>query len=119
MARRPYEVAREHAHERPLAAQNGRRAMDGRWKFPPYFAGAAVVVSLLVLGAPLPGSAADQQGSVVDAAREPLFGDVYAEPTRWRELPLSAFFTEGRDEPWARAVKGGRGGRRAGRVSEG
>jgi hypothetical protein len=52
--------------------------------------------------------------NVFDAARESLFGDVYVEPTRWRELHLSTFFTEGWNEPWASPVVGGGGAPRQG-----
>ena len=79
-----------------------------------------------VLGAPMPAPAADpcagmggpstraDPTGVFDAARESLFGDVYAEPTRWRDLPLSTFFTEGWDEPWASPVAGAGGAPRQG-----
>jgi len=91
-------------------------------------AGVIVVLSAL-LASPMPASAADPQRgmgappksaeaapptNVFDAARESLFGDVYAEPTRWRELPLSTLFTEGWDEPWASPVPGGGGAPRQG-----
>ena len=32
---------------------------------------------------------------------ESLTGDVYAEPSRWRELSLGGLFSEGWNEPWA------------------
>jgi hypothetical protein len=82
-----------------------------------------------VLGAALPATGADAGGgmgtpptraepapptSVLDAARESLFGDVYAEPTRWRELSISTFLTEGWNEPWASPVTGGGGAPRQG-----
>jgi hypothetical protein len=91
-------------------------------------AGVALVLGA-VLGTPTPGSAADpgrgtgtpptravpaSPTGVLEAARESLFGDVYAEPTRWRELPFSTFFTEGWDEPWASPVPGGGGAPRQG-----
>jgi hypothetical protein len=83
----------------------------------------------VVLGTPVPGIAADHDRgmgtpptrsepapptTVLDAARESLFGDVYVEPTRWRELPFSTFFTEGWDEPWASPVTGAGGAPRQG-----
>ena len=52
--------------------------------------------------------------TVWGAAEESIFGDVYAEPTRWRELSLSTFFTEGWNEPWASPVAGGGGAPRQG-----
>ena len=52
--------------------------------------------------------------NVCDAARESLFGDVYAEPTRWRELSFSTLFTEGWNDPWASPVAGAGGAPRQG-----
>jgi hypothetical protein len=52
--------------------------------------------------------------SVWEAAGESILGDVYATPTRWRELSLSTFFTEGWNEPWASPVPGGGGAPRQG-----
>jgi hypothetical protein len=49
-----------------------------------------------------------------DAAAESIFGDVYAEPTRWRPLSISTLFTEGWNEPWASPVAGGGGAPRQG-----
>src|SRR5689334_13089260 len=52
--------------------------------------------------------------SVLDAARESLFGDVYVEPTGWRELRFPTFLTEGWNEAWASPVTGGGGAPRQG-----
>jgi len=88
----------------------------------------ALVVGVIV-GTPVRGIAAEQTRgmgtpptliepapptSVFDAARESLFGDVYVEPTHWRELPFSTLFTEGWDEPWASPVTGAGGAPRQG-----
>jgi len=85
-----------------------------------------------MIGTPVPATAADAgrgmgtpptraepapPTSVLDAARESLFGDVYVEPTRWRELPFSTFFTEGWNEPWASPVTGGGGAPRQGWIN--
>src|SRR4051794_26546209 len=78
-------------------------------------AGLSVVLGVVV-GTAMQGTAADgdpRMGTpptraepaapttVLDAARESLFGDVYVEPTRWRKLRFSTFLTEGWNEPWA------------------
>ena len=88
----------------------------------PFAIAGVTFVLAAVLGAPTPGSAAEPERgmgtpptraepapptNVIDAARESLFGDVYVEPTRWRELTYSTFFTEGWNEPWASPVTGG------------
>ena len=44
--------------------------------------------------------------SVLDAARESLFGDPYADPERWQPLSLGTFFTEGWDDPWIGPPRG-------------
>src|SRR5581483_10845337 len=70
-----------------------------------------IVVGLgVLLGSPRPGRAGGSNygveapsmraeplppTGVFEAARESLFGNVYAEPTRWRPLSLSTFFTAG------------------------
>lgn len=91
------------------------------------------IARLLVLAgfvlASIPGQAADRaEGmgvpptrvapapptTVLDAARESLFGDVYVEPSHWRSLSLSTFFTEGWNEPWASPVTGAGGAPRQG-----
>jgi hypothetical protein len=73
------------------------------------------------LGTPFPAIGADGDGgmgtpptTVLDAARESLFGDVYAEPTRWRPLSFATFLTEGWNEPWASPVTGAGGAPRQG-----
>src|SRR5262249_1893713 len=43
-----------------------------------------------------------------------LTGDVYADPSRWRELSWSTFFTEGWDEAWVSPPPGGGGAPRQG-----
>jgi len=89
-----------------------------------------IVVGLgVLLGSPRPGRAGGSNygveapsmraeplppTGVFEAARESLFGNVYAEPTRWRPLSLSTFFTEGWDEPWASPVPGAGGAPRQG-----
>jgi hypothetical protein len=53
-------------------------------------------------------------GGMLDAARESLTGDVYAEPSRWRELSLGTLFTEGWDEAWVSPPAGEGGAPRQG-----
>jgi hypothetical protein len=56
-------------------------------------------------------------GSLLDAARESLTGDVYAQPARWRELSLGTFFTEGWDEAWVSPPAGEGGAPRQGWIN--
>jgi hypothetical protein len=106
--------------------------MEGKRQLSLVAAALAAVVSMLVVGHATRAIAADQEPrmgtpptrtepapptSVLDAARESLFGDVYVEPTRWRELPFSTFFTEGWNEPWASPVTGGGGAPRQGWIN--
>jgi hypothetical protein len=48
------------------------------------------------------------------AIRESLFGDVYAEPSKWRPLSARTFFTEGWNEPWVSPPTGEGGAPRQG-----
>jgi hypothetical protein len=74
-----------------------------------------VGLGLLYLGGmPAVGRAQARSGSVWGAMAESLMGDVYAEPSRWRELSLSTLFTEGWDEPWASPPAGEGGAPRQG-----
>jgi len=81
-------------------------------------AGVTFVLAAL-FGMPTAGTAAEPAPptNVIDAARESLFGDVYVEPTRWRPLSFSTFFTEGWDEPWASPVTGAGGAPRQGWIN--
>ena len=75
------------------------------------------VVASIVLAAVLSAAPAlaqqPQTSGVVDAARESLFGDVYAEPSTWRPLSAGTFFSEGWNEPWASPPRPARAGHRA------
>lgn len=51
---------------------------------------------------------------VLAAARDSLFGDVYADPSRWRAMPLGTLFSEGWDEAWVSPPPGGGGAPRQG-----
>lgn len=57
----------------------------------------------------VPKSSVSKSGSFTDAILESLTGDVYADPSRWREMPLSTFFCEGWNEAWV-SPPAGRGG---------
>jgi len=45
-----------------------------------------------------PPAAAHSEYSLLDTVKESLFGDVY-DPSKWRELSLGTFFTDGWNEP--------------------
>ena len=76
----------------------------------------------LVLGASVlctagPGVAQDTSGSkggVLGAMAESLTGDVYSDPSKWRELSLSNFFSEGWNQAWVSPPPGGGGAPRQG-----
>ena len=71
--------------------------------------------SLPALNTPVLGAAsAASGGSVLDAAKESLFGDVYADPSRWRPLTLGNFFSEGWTQPWVSPPPGEGGAPRQG-----
>ena len=53
-------------------------------------------------------------GSVLDAMKESLFGDVYADPSRWCELSASTFFSQGWNKPWVSPPPGEGGAPRQG-----
>ncbi len=48
------------------------------------------------------------------AIGESLFGDVYAEPSKWRPLPARTFFSEGWNKPWVSPPTGEGGAPRQG-----
>ena len=74
-----------------------------------------LVLGLLCMGAIFRSSWAEAAGgSMIDAASESLTGDVYAAPSRWRELSLGTFFTEGWDEAWVSPPAGEGGAPRQG-----
>jgi hypothetical protein len=75
-----------------------------------------LTVSVLAQGAPgwaEETSPASRDG-VFGAIAKSLTGDVYAEPSRWRELSLRGLFTEGWDEAWVSPPAGGGGAPRQG-----
>jgi hypothetical protein len=72
-------------------------------------------LSIFCLGG-MPGSSSAQtrNGSFFGAMGESLTGDVYAEPSRWRELSLGTLFSEGWDEAWVSPPAGEGGAPRQG-----
>src|SRR5262245_19010525 len=79
------------------------------------FACLAVVLGVLCLGEP--GAAQDAsppKDGVLGAIVKSLTGDVYADPSRWREMSITTFFTEGWDEAWVSPPPGGGGAPRMG-----
>jgi hypothetical protein len=79
--------------------------------------------TVLALGASMlcaagPGGAQEtsraSSDGVLGAIAKSLTGDVYAEPSKWRELSLSNFFTEGWEQAWVSPPAGGGGAPRQG-----
>lgn len=56
----------------------------------------------------------DADYSFTEALSESIWGDVYAEPSKWQELSHGDFFTKGWDKPWASPPTGGGGAPRQG-----
>ena len=70
-----------------------------------------------VLGAAAPSAAEapqPQSDGILGAMAKSLTGDVYAEPSRWRELSLGTLFSEGWDESWVSPPAGEGGAPRQG-----
>src|SRR5258705_12399113 len=72
--------------------------------------------SLLCIAAPSvaqqnPPAASD---GVLGAMAKSLTGDVYGDPSAWRELSLRDFFSEGWDRAWVSPAPGGGGAPRQG-----
>jgi hypothetical protein len=71
----------------------------------------------MVGGLLLPGTTRAQQPSEYtwrEAIKESMFGDVYANPDRWKPLSLGEFFTEGWSTPWVSPPNGSGGAPRQG-----
>src|SRR5215475_14708401 len=72
-------------------------------------------LSLVCLGGmPVASSAQTKSQGFFGAMGESLTGDVYAEPSRWRELSLGTLFSEGWDESWVSPPAGEGGAPRQG-----
>ena len=78
----------------------------------------AIAVTAAVLCTGMPATAQDRTQAAPDgvlgAIAKSLTGDVYAEPSKWRELSLGGFFTEGWNEAWVSPPPGGGGAPRQG-----
>ena len=80
-----------------------------------FFTGLAIATS--VLASALPCAAQTAPGAkdgVLGAIVKSLTGDVYAEPSKWKELSFGSFFSEGWDEAWVSPPPGGGGAPRQG-----
>lgn len=76
---------------------------------------ALVVLGIALMSGPAPAQQAGQPTlGLLDAARESLFGDVYAEPSKWQPLSAGTFFSEGWNRPWASPPPGEGGAPRQG-----
>jgi hypothetical protein len=78
----------------------------------------ALLLSLTsALGAAAGPARAAEPVGVLEAARESLFGDVYAQPSTWQALTLTSLFSEGWNEPWASPPPGSGGAPRQGWIN--
>jgi hypothetical protein len=75
---------------------------------------AAVVGIALTVSPALAQESKQAPRSFLDTIGESLFGDVYAEPSRWQPLSAGSFFTEGWNRPWASPPAGEGGAPRQG-----
>jgi hypothetical protein len=75
---------------------------------------AAVVGIALAVSPALAQESKQAPPSFLDTIGESLFGDVYAEPSRWQPLSAGSFFTEGWNRPWASPPAGEGGAPRQG-----
>ena len=77
-----------------------------------------LLLTVIVLGHGAPAGAQEtspaSRDGVFGAIAKSLTGDVYGEPSRWRELSLRGLFTEGWDEAWVSPPAGGGGAPRQG-----
>jgi Putative MetA-pathway of phenol degradation len=75
----------------------------------------AIVIGMVLTASPaLAQSSRPESYTLLDATRESLFGDVYAEPSRWQPLSAGTFFSEGWTRPWASPPAGEGGAPRQG-----
>jgi hypothetical protein len=76
---------------------------------------AAIVIGITLTASPaLARSSTPGSYSLRDTIGESLFGDVYAEPSRWQPLSAGTFFTEGWRRPWTSPPAGEGGAPRQG-----
>ena len=79
---------------------------------------ACLVLGASVLGMAMPamaqGTSQASDDGVLGAMAKSLTGDVYGDPSKWRELSLGNFFTEGWTRAWVSPPPGGGGAPRQG-----
>lgn len=76
---------------------------------------AAVVVGIALTASPVfAQSPSPPPTGVFETMGQSLFGDVYAEPSRWQPLSAGGFFSEGWNRPWASPPPGEGGAPRQG-----
>ena len=75
----------------------------------------SLAASVLGLAAPIAAQAPQPQSDgILGAMAKSLTGDVYGDPSAWRELSLRDFFSEGWDRAWVSPPVGGGGAPRQG-----
>ena len=78
-------------------------------------AATAIVVGIMLTASPaLAQTPTPKSYSLLDTIGESMFGDVYAEPSRWQPLSAGSFFTEGWNRPWVSPPAGTGGAPRQG-----
>ena len=76
---------------------------------------AAIVVGIVLTASPaLAQPPKPTSYTLLDTIGESLFGDVYAEPSKWQPLSAGSFFSEGWNRPWVSPPAGGGGAPRQG-----
>ncbi len=75
---------------------------------------AIVIVVALTASPVLAQAPSPAPPGILETMRQSLFGDVYAEPSRWQPLSAGGFFSEGWDRPWASPPPGQGGAPRQG-----
>jgi len=102
----------------PIGEERGHRQREDTVRINRVRILASLVLGLSVLYTGIPVSAQEAapppKDGVLGAIVKSLTGDVYADPSRWREMSWSTFFTEGWDEAWVSPPAGGGGAPRQG-----
>jgi hypothetical protein len=76
---------------------------------------AAVLIGIALMSGPaLAQESKPSSPGFLDIIRESLFGDVYAEPSKWQPLTLGGFFSESWNRPWVSPPPGEGGAPRQG-----
>ncbi|HEX7786640.1 MAG TPA: hypothetical protein VF653_10500 [Methylomirabilota bacterium] len=74
----------------------------------------ALAVSVLCIAGPGGAQPASEPDGVLGAMAKSLTGDVYGDPSAWRELSLRDFFSDGWERAWVSPPPGGGGAPRQG-----